>query len=112
MRTLRRIDQSRLGITPPNRRRIARGRPSACDSASARGKKSERDVLVAPAACRGLGQRLGELAAGVCGVDLLVDHTDLDGAVDAAGDPLVLGGQLLVQRFALVVRRGGQLLLV
>ena len=49
----------------------------------------------------------------VCaGSIFVVDHADLDGGVDAAGDPLVLGGQLLVQRVALVVRRGGQLLLV
>ncbi len=54
----------------------------------------------------------GDLAAGVGGVDLLVDDADLDGVVHTAGDPLVLGGQLVVQRLALVVGRGGQLLLV
>jgi hypothetical protein len=39
-----------------------------------------------------LRQRLGELAARVGRVDLVVDHADLDGAVHASGDPLMLGG--------------------
>ena len=72
----------------------------------------QRDVLVPAAAGGGLGEHLGELAAGVRRVDLLVDHAELDGAVHATGDPLVLERQLLVQRLTLVVRRGGQLLLV
>jgi hypothetical protein len=33
---------------------------------------------------RRLGEGLGELAAGMGGIDLLVDDADLDGAVDAA----------------------------
>lgn len=45
-------------------------------------------------------------------VDLLVDHTDVQRTVDPAGDALMLGGQLVVQRFAFVLRSGGQLLLV
>ncbi len=54
------------------------------------------------------GQHLGELAAGARRVDLLVDHTDLDGGVDPAGDPLVLLGELLVQRFPLIVGGRGE----
>ena len=61
------------------------------------------------APCRCFGQRLGDPAAGVGGVDLLVDDTDFDGVVHTAGDPLVLSGQLVVQRVALVVGRSGQL---
>src|SRR6201991_1862692 len=77
-----------------------------------RGARLQRDVLVPSAPCRCLGQRLGDPATGVGGVDLLVDDTDLDGVVHTAGDPLVLSGQLVVQCVALVVGRGGQLLLV
>lgn len=36
-------------------------------------------------------------------VDLLVDHTDVQRTVDPAGDALMLGGQLVVQRFAFVL---------
>ncbi len=68
--------------------------------------------MVASAPCRRLGQCLGELAAGVRGVDLLVDHADVDGVVHATGHVLVIGGKIIVQRLALVVRRGRQLLLV
>ena len=50
-----------------------------------------------------LGQRLGEFAAGVGGIDLLVDHTDLDRGVDPAGDAFMLLGQFLVQGLALVI---------
>ena len=46
------------------------------------------------------------------GVDLLVDHSDLDGGVHATGDPLVLVGQLLVQCFTLVIGCGGEFALV
>ena len=70
-------------------------------------RELQRDVLVATTAGGGFGQRLGDLRTGVGGVDLLVDHTDLDGRVDATGDPLVLEGQLFVQGLAL----GGILLL-
>ena len=61
---------------------------------------------------RSLGHGLGELAAGVGRVDLLVDDTDLDGGVHPAGDALVLLGQLLVQGLALVIGSGGELALV
>ena len=68
--------------------------------------------LCRPRRCGCLGQGLGQLAAGVRRVDLLVDDTDFDRAVHAAGDPLVLGGQFLVQRLAFGLGCGGQLLLV
>lgn len=58
---------------------------------------------------RGLGQGLGQLAAGVGRIDLLVDHADLDGGIHTAGDPLVLDGQLLVQRLTLVIRAAASL---
>src|SRR4051812_48714897 len=41
----------------------------------------QRDVLVPSAPCGRLGECLGQLAAGVRGVDLLVDHADLDGGI-------------------------------
>src|SRR5215212_7570504 len=72
----------------------------------------QRDVLVPPAPCGRLGECLGQLAAGVRRVDLLVDDADLDGGIHTAGDPFVLGGKLLVQGLALVFRRSGQLPLV
>ena len=81
----------------------------ACDKSDLGGEITA-GCSCAAAACGRLGQRLRQLAAGVRRVDHLVDHADLDGAVDAAGDPLVLGGQLLVQRLTLVLRSGGQLL--
>ena len=55
----------------------------------------------APGRC--FGQRCGDPAAGVGGVDLFVDDADLDGVVHTTGDPLVLGGKLLVQRLTLVI---------
>ena len=49
----------------------------------------------------------------VCGRrDDLVHDADLQRPVDAAGDPLVLGGQLRVQRLALAGRGRGELLAV
>src|ERR1700687_1857492 len=63
----------------------------------------QRDVLVPTAPGGRLGQRLGQHAAGVLRVDLLVDDADLDGAVHAAGHRLVLEGQPVVQGLALVV---------
>lgn len=65
-------------------------------------ERLQRDVLVPAAAGGRLGQRLGQLAAGVGGVDLLVHHADLDGGVHAAGDAFVFGGELLVQRLAVL----------
>ena len=51
---------------------------------------------MAAAPGRGFGEGLGQLAAGVGGVDLLVDHSDLDGGVHPARYALMLVGQLLV----------------
>ena len=47
-----------------------------------------------PTAWTRVVDRPGDRAAGAAGLDDLVDDADLDGLVDAAGDPLVLGGQL------------------
>ena len=59
---------------------------------------SERDVAVLPAAYAvGLDRvvdRAGDRAAGARRLDDLVDDADLLRLVDAAGEPLVLGGQL------------------
>src|SRR6478736_10289206 len=72
----------------------------------------QRDVLVATAPGRSFGERLRDDAASVRGVDLGVHDTDLDGAVHAACDPLVLDGQLLVQGLAVLGGGGGQLAFV
>src|SRR3954447_19326675 len=72
----------------------------------------QRDVLVPAATLRRLGQCLSQLAAGMRRIDLLVDDTDFDGGIHAAGDSFMLGSQFLVQRLALVLGCGGQLLFV
>ena len=70
-------------------------------------KPLQRDVFVSATPGRAFGQRLGQLATGVCRIDCLVDHADLDGGVHPAGQLLVFGGELLVQLIAFVLRGGG-----
>ena len=79
-----RTDRVRAGCC-----RARRGRSGAPASASARIRRRVSD-----------------------GLDDLVDHADLQRPVDPAGDLLVLGGELRVQRLALPGRRRGQLLAV
>src|ERR1700761_5323649 len=71
---------------------------------------SQWDVSVAAARARGLPERLRHPLAGLFGCDHLVDHIDGHGPADPAGNPDMLLGQLRLELFPFLVRRGGQLL--
>jgi hypothetical protein len=45
------------------------------------------------------------------GVDVLVDHTDLDRRIYSSGNAFVLGGRLVVRRVALLGSAGSQFFL-
>ena len=84
---------------------VQRGRGSPSDGPLPGTGHSERDVAVRAAAdaaaLHGVVDGPRDGRAGRGRLDDLVDDADLDGLVDAAGDPLVLGGQL-----GLDLRRG------